>query len=223
MIPSPKRNSPCSGEIQPLSRGGFASQKSGRLSFYCLGPSMNPTFRPGDLLTVAPYGRGGVRRGDVAIFRPPGEGRLIAHRIISAGADGLRTRGDNNDRQDPWTLRPEDIVGRVIGKDRWGKRRGLRGGAAGDIAGRVWRCLNMARLALFRVFRPAYRWANRTGIFRRILPFRLKSRLVAIQRPNGTEWQLTLGRTVIGRRPAGSEKWNIRRPFRPFLDLDRLT
>jgi len=184
---------------------------------------MNPTFRPGDLLTVAPCERGGARRGDVVIFRPPGEGRLIAHRILSASAGRMRTRGDNNDLLDPWTLRPEDIIGRVVGRDRWGRLRRVRGGVGGDFTGRVWRCLNMARLALFRVFRPVYRWANRAGIFRRILPFRLKSRLVAIQRPNGTEWQLALGRFVLGRRPAGSKEWHIRRPFKPFLDLDRLT
>jgi len=209
-------------EILPLRPAKPQIEKNGIQHYYCLGPSMNPSLRAGDLLTVAPYGDRGVRRGDVVIFRPPGEDRLIAHRIISAGNKKLQARGDNNSRTDPWILRPEDILGRVIRVERRGKLRALQGGSSGDLWGRVFRCLTMSRLALFRVFRPAYRWAYRSGIFLRILPFRLKSRVVAIQRPNGVELQLVSGRFVLGRRPAGSKQWLIKRPFKPFLDLNRL-
>jgi hypothetical protein len=30
--------------------------------------------------------------------------------------------------------------------------------------------------------------------------------------------QLVLGRRIIGRRPAGTDAWTIRRPFRIFVD-----
>jgi hypothetical protein len=209
-------------EILPLRPAGHHIEKNSIQHYCCLGPSMNPSLRAGDLLTVAPCGDRGVRRGDVVIFRPPGEDRLIAHRIVLTAGNKLLARGDNNNRADPWILRPEDILGRVVLVERRGRPRALRGGPSGDLRGRVIRCLTMSRLALFRVFRPAYRWADRSGIFKRIVPLRLRPRVVAIQRPNGIELQLAAGRFVLGRRPAGSKQWLIKRPFKPFLDLARL-
>jgi len=209
-------------EVLPFRPVRAQIEKNGIQHYYCLGPSMNPSLKAGDFLTLAPYGDCRLRRGDVVIFRPPGQNRLIAHRIISIGNKKLKARGDNNSRTDPWILRPEDILGRVIRVERRGKLRALPGGPSGDLWGRVFRCLTMSRLALFRVFRPAYRWAYRSGIFLRILPFRLKSRVVAIQRPDGVELQLVAGRFVLGRRPAGSKQWLIKRPFKLFLNLDRL-
>jgi hypothetical protein len=221
--PADKQEDPLGGnEILPLRPTKPNIEKKGIQHYYCLGPSMNPSLRAGDLLTVAPYRNRAVRRGDVVILRPPGEDRLIAHRIILAGGDKLQARGDNNSRADPWILRPEDILGRVVLVERRGRPRALRGGPSGDLRGRVIRCLTMSRLALFRVFRPAYRWADRSGIFKRIVPLRFRPRVVAIQRPYGVELQLAAGRFVLGRRPAGSKQWLIKRPFKPFLDLARL-
>jgi signal peptidase I len=209
-------------EILPLRRAGQPRREKDALFYYCLGPSMSPTLKAGDYLAIFPYGDRPLRRGDVVLFRPPGEERLIAHRLVAVDSTGLKARGDNNDRQDPWPLLPENILGRVVRVERRGRFHTLRGGPAGELYGRVIRCLTMSRLALFRVFRPAYRWAARTGWLKRVLPFRPRTRVVAIRRPNGIELQLVAGRFVLGRRPAGSQQWHIKRPLKPFLDLARL-
>jgi len=209
-------------EILLLRRASQLKREKGALFYYCLGPSMSPTLRAGDYLAIFPYGDQPLRRGDVVLFRPPGEERLIAHRLVAVVSTGLKARGDNNDRQDPWPLLPENILGRVVQVERRGRVHSLRGGSAGELYGRVIRCLTMSRLALFRVFRPAYRWASRTGWLRRVLPWRLRTRVVAIRRPNGIELQLVAGRFVLGHRPAGSQQWQIKRPLKPFLDLARL-
>src|SRR4030065_84403 len=57
----------------------------------------------------------------------------------------------------------------------------LAGGAAGDLYGRAARALAEARRTCFRLFRPAYLWAAEQGIIRRLLPFRLRTRMVAVE------------------------------------------
>jgi hypothetical protein len=209
-------------EILQVRKAGQPRGEKGALFYYCLGPSMSPTLKPGDYLAILPYGERALRRGDVVLFRPPGEERLIAHRLVEVDSMGLKARGDNNDRLDPWTLLPKSILGRVVRVERRGHFHTLRGGPVGELYGRAIRCLTMSRLALFRIFRPAYRWAARTGWLRQVLPFRPRTRVVAIRRPNGIELQLVAGRFVLGRRPAGSKQWYIKRPLAPFLDLSRL-
>jgi signal peptidase I len=53
-----------------------------------------------------------LRVGDVITFKPPPEynvGQLVTHRIVSiekqsSGKPTFRTKGDNNDSADPWTI-----------------------------------------------------------------------------------------------------------------------
>jgi len=75
--------------------------------------SMEPAYRPGDLVVDRPAGRYQV--GDVVTFRPaPNPGRLVTHRIVAVDGTGFRTQGDANATPDPWTVAGSDIVGKVV-------------------------------------------------------------------------------------------------------------
>lgn len=97
--------------------------------FFCAhrGNSMQPTLSERDLLEIEPYGRRPMRRGDVIFFTHPQEDKPAVHRVMRISSEGILTRGDNNNLMDPWVLRAEDVIGRVV-RARQGKE-----------AARVWR------------------------------------------------------------------------------------
>lgn len=71
---------------------------------------MEPDMSRGDIAVVVPSGPGDLIVGDVIVFdAPEGNRGSIIHRVISldsyAGPGvSVRTRGDNNGRDDPWSL-----------------------------------------------------------------------------------------------------------------------
>jgi signal peptidase len=79
------------------------------------GHSMDGTYRTGDLLLTWPQHRYG--RGDVVVYRVPGDGAgaglRVVHRVV--GGDprtGFTTKGDNREYADIWHPTPADIDGR---------------------------------------------------------------------------------------------------------------
>lgn len=83
------------------------------------GRSMLPLIRDGDRVLIT-HSAGGVRRGDVILFRR--EGMLIAHRVLQSCEAGSTfvTKGDNAFDLDP-TLNAREIVGRVRAIEREGR------------------------------------------------------------------------------------------------------
>lgn len=95
-----------------------------RLRFQARGGSMGPFIVDGDVLEVAPLGKGRVRRGDV-LLAEAGDGRWLAHRVIKIGrCDGERwflLKGDACPAPDGW-FDTERLLGRVLIVDRDGWR-----------------------------------------------------------------------------------------------------
>ena len=86
--------------------------------FRASGTSMAPAIRNGEEVVVE---RGGpLRKGDVVLFREPASQRMLAHRIVAIGPDGVLLRGDAAETCEG-PVDPSMIVGRVIGVDRDGK------------------------------------------------------------------------------------------------------
>jgi len=185
------------------------------------GPSMNPTLRPGDLLFVVPYLNNDIVRGDVVAFRHPDQARLVVHRVVShIGVKGVITRGDNNDRNDPWILGPGQIMGRVAFLVRGNRHLPVHGGTRGAILCTRLKVLKALSAAVLPPLRGLYHVLTDFVIPKRALKSILKPRVLVFQRPAGTEIILTLGRSgrVVGRRLPGQGAWRIRRPFSLFID-----
>ncbi|MFC5064466.1 LamG-like jellyroll fold domain-containing protein [Actinomycetospora atypica] len=78
-------------------------------------PSMGTAAPVGTLVLTRPAA--GVGIGDVVTYRPPVANHplTVTHRVVAVAPDGsFRTRGDINGAEDPWTVRPADLVGRAV-------------------------------------------------------------------------------------------------------------
>jgi hypothetical protein len=186
------------------------------------GISMMPLLKPGDWLLVRPYGEHTVARGDVVLFLPPDRHRHVAHRVVSVGPGGIRTRGDRGLKDDPWTVSPNEILGRV--SSSWGKTgsRRIHGGWRGLIQAKAAGHFYAISVRGPRIFSSAYHRAASWGLLRRFFPLDARTRVIRFQRNGGAQWQLLLGKHVIGMRLSKDASWLIRRPFLLFLDVTRI-
>jgi signal peptidase I len=183
---------------------------------------MNPTLKTGDRLNVEPYDKTKIHIGDVVVFMPPGQGYNVVHRIIYADPEEVRTRGDNNGSVDPWTLKPEDIIGRVISIQRLGVDMEVHGGTRGRmIAPALWMWKRI-KLSIFRTLHHPYQWLVKSGVFKKILPRNIKMRILSFQKPHGVEMYLLMGDLIVGKYLPLYRSWRIRRPFRLFIDESSL-
>jgi hypothetical protein len=181
------------------------------------GSSMFPVFQPGDRMKFVPCTAAEVRRGDVIVFRPPGEDRLVVHRVVETGPGGIRTKGDGSDRPDSWTLKGKEIRGRVVSFERNGRTHAVRCGMPGRLEAKALRGAQWLNHCLSDILHPLYRLLSKKGLLARLLPASIAPRIVTFGRPYGLEMQILMGRRVIGRCVAGAG-WVIRRPYRLFVD-----
>ena len=183
-----------------------------------IGSSMNPTLKPGVRLHVRAYQGQKIRRGDVIVFSPPGGDFKIVHRVTSVNSDGIRTRGDNRSHEDDWVLRRENILGRVVAAKGRDRRQRIFGGPLGRLFAVTARVIHAINSPVSYLLRPAYSELAKVSIFTRLLPAQMRPRVVSFEQAAGKELQLLMGRRVIGRWLEGKSGWNIRRPFRLFVD-----
>jgi len=182
------------------------------------GSSMNPTLKPHDILQVVPYIGRKIRGGDVIVFLPPGSNRKVTHRVLFADSHIVRTRGDGNRNVDPWILSHDDVIGYVTCVQRKNKRIRIRAGFMGWFFAIGIRAFHLIGFKISLFLGPTYHWLARSGIFRRWAPFLMEPRVISFRRPSGQELQLLIGHRVIGRCLPGRNHWEIRRPFRLFVD-----
>lgn len=83
-----------------------------------LSGSMEPTFQTGSIIIIKLGDQhSNYQIGDVVTFRL--DGKLITHRIIEVerknGQALYKTKGDNNDGPDHWTISAQKVVGKYTG------------------------------------------------------------------------------------------------------------
>ncbi|MFZ7087803.1 S26 family signal peptidase [Curtobacterium sp. RRHDQ10] len=78
-------------------------------------PSMGTAAPVGSIVVTRPVAIERLRVGDVVSFTPPsGGGATHTHRVVAHPTPAsVRTRGDVNGADDPWTLHQADLVGRA--------------------------------------------------------------------------------------------------------------
>jgi hypothetical protein len=189
---------------------------------FCRGESMRPLFRPGDRIRFVPCRIEELRRGDVIVFVPPGKKERVVHRIVSCGPDGIRTKGDANPYADAWTLWQENIAGHVVFLERKGRLIPVAGGLAGRLFAACICTFRTCDHLASHVLHPCYRGLAESGLIRALLPPSLRPKVITFARDGAAEMQLVLGRRIIGRCAPGEATWEIRRPFRLFVQEDSL-
>lgn len=183
-----------------------------------VGPSMNPTLREPEIMEIMPYDSTPLRVGDVVFFLPPETDHLVVHRIIRVTPAGISTLGDNNTQEDTLLLQPNGIKGKVVAAWRGQKRRKIAGGYQGRLTGRWlhWRHTLDHRLSL--LLHPLYHVLSHWGLIAWILPASFRPRVVVFHAQGRDQFQLLLGKRIIGRYDEQRQLWQIQRPFLLFVD-----
>lgn len=188
-----------------------------------VGPSMNPTLREPEIMEILPYGNRSLRVGDVVIYLPPESDQAVVHRIIRISAAGIATRGDNNNLVDPFLLQPKSIKGQVVAV--WGGRQQWRK-VAGGLPGRLishW--LHLRRVLDYGVsslLHPIYHFICRGKLIARMLPVPFRPRVIVFHSRGSEQFQLLMGKRMIGRYDEQKRQWLIQRPFQLFVDVTAL-
>lgn len=195
-------------------------------TFVYTGPSMNPTLAEPQLLETQDVSGRPLHVGDVVCFRSPRDGITVVHRVVEVGPDGIRTRGDRNPSVDPWVLRPEDILGRVVGTRRGESTGRVPGGWTGLLVAESGRLhLALGRLAR-RALRGPYRGLAASRIparlWSRTAPASARQRIVCFGTGPLAEHRLYLGQRPIGRYDRRQRGWVVDHPYRLIVDGARL-
>lgn len=182
------------------------------------GSSMYPTLREPEMMEILPYGNQPVRAGDVVFFRSPDGGPPVVHRVTRVAPEGLTTLGDNNPAADAARLPPGNIQGRVVAVWRGTKRRPISGGRPGLLRSLCLRgCRRLGRSAL-PALQPLYQCLSRRGWIARVLPPRLRPRIVVFHTRGQDQHLLLLGKRLIGRYDENRRQWQIKRPFHLLVE-----
>jgi signal peptidase len=75
--------------------------------------SMEPAIPVGGIVVIKPVEPGTLKTGDIICFKFS-EDTSITHRIINITNGEFETKGDANENPDQWTVKKENIIGKVI-------------------------------------------------------------------------------------------------------------
>ena len=188
----------------------------------CNGPSMNPTLKPGDGLEMYTYrDRAEICVGDVIVYPRPFGTVDVVHRIIEKRDDGVITRGDNNNKIDPYTVRFDDIIGKVIAAKRRNRRIPIKGGKTGFC---IHKLMLLRKYSMQYGLPPLVAVSNiiaASGIFNVLHPV-FNLRVVRINGEHRRQSILVSGNRAIGRLLEESGEWQIRFPYKFFINKRRL-
>jgi len=179
------------------------------------GVSMNPLLRRGDTLLVVPYDSQKIHPGDLVVFSDPNRGQVV-HRVVAFNSDGVITKGDNNPIVDDRILAPQEIWGRVTAIQRQGRILPV----SRDVPAALYilKSRQLFDRSIFGLLQPIYQRLAQSGLFQSRLVAWMNPRLFYFARQEGPEWQLWLGKLLIGRKMPLQPQWFIRRPFHLFVD-----
>jgi len=180
------------------------------------GRSMHPLMRDGDVVSVVPYQGEEIREGDVVAVPHPGKPGKVIHRVVAVKPWGIFTKGDNNSALDDWILKPGDILGQVVAIHRQGRTLPVPRQAPVPLY--ILKVRRWFDRKLSSLFSPLYHRVAQSGWLRGLLGAWISPRLIYISHTEGIEWQLWLGKLLIGRKQPQAPYWTIRRPFRLLVD-----
>jgi SynChlorMet cassette protein ScmC len=182
------------------------------------GSSMNPTLREPEIMEIMPYDNRPFRVGDVAFFLPPEADQPVVHRVVRVTPAGISTLGDNNTQEDTLLLQPKSIKGQVVAAWRGQKRRKIAGGLQGRLTSRWLRWRRGLNRGVSPLLHPLYQALSHWGLIAWLVPAPFRPRVVVFRAQGRDQFQLLLGRRIIGRYDDHRRQWHIQRPFQLFVD-----
>ena len=96
--------------ISPRFSAGY-----GLSSYVIISGSMEPSLHRGSISLVRKVDSGFLNLGDIIAFRSPEDSKdIIIHRIIAVDGNMIKTKGDNNNTEDKWTLNEQSVLGKIV-------------------------------------------------------------------------------------------------------------
>ena len=75
--------------------------------------SMEPTIPVGSVVVIKPVDPETLKIGDIICFKLS-EPSSVTHRIFNITDEGFTTKGDANEDPDQWTVKKENVIGKVV-------------------------------------------------------------------------------------------------------------
>lgn len=190
----------------------------------CIGPSMYPTLKSGDGIQVEEYANfSDIKIGDVIICPHPNQSVNVVHRVIEIHRLGVVTRGDNNNKIDPYLIDFKDIKGKVVAAKRANKTIKITGGLMGYLIHKIMvlRCY-FFHSAFIKLLCYLSRKLEKSGILNFIHPI-FKTEIVYVKRYNVNEIILLANKKVAGKYRSDTSTWKIEFPYKYFINKNKLT
>ena len=190
------------------------------------GRSMNPTLMEPELMEVVSIGFNSIRIGDVILYHHPYDAQKnVVHRVVDIQVRALKTRGDNNTRNDPYVVTADHVIGMVVASWRKDVRRVVRGGWMGRASATLWLFRALAikiasQLFLSRAYRLLSSWMSPMAIY--LLPTTFQPRVIHYPEQSQWRYQIFIANRRIGRFDVTTGQWEIRRPYRLIVDVEKL-
>lgn len=186
---------------------------------------MEPTLRGIDFLEIEPYRDRPVQIGDIIAFFRPEVNTYVVHRVIQSTSSGVRTKGDNCLRPDSWRIPFQDVEGRAVAGWRGKRRIPLHPGKKGLYMASLCRLRETLLRVGFSSVEKFYDLICRLGIIARIsallLPRKIAPRVILFRTTGYAGYGqafILMGGRQVGRYDAHQEGWQIRKPYRLFVN-----
>jgi len=215
-------------KIKMFEKPGYAVRQfsalddQGEVYYIYRGLSMNPTFYEPELLTIEPYNGKEPTKGDIICYPVDHKDELTVHRIITVQGSEIKTRGDNNDFADNYTVNRDAVIGRVVASRRGKETRTIYSGFAG-ILDMYWRrSYRKINHYISKLLYTSYHYLAASGIFRKLKPRNMIFKVAVFQRYSMQYVKLILNGRTVGNYNFRDLKWKINRPYRLFVDEKNL-
>ncbi|MCR8850546.1 signal peptidase I [Rossellomorea sp. SC111] len=74
--------------------------------------SMEPKISAGDMVFVKEKDAMSVKEKEIITFRTADQ-KVVTHRVVDVTPEGFLTKGDNNNVEDSWKVKPDSLIGEV--------------------------------------------------------------------------------------------------------------
>ena len=189
------------------------------LGFVYQGLSMQPTFRPGQLLYIRPEVRD-FTPGDIIVFFDPDRPGYVVHRIRAISILGLTTQGDNNLHRDPVPVLPDQVIGRVEQVEHQNQLHHVIGGKKGLVLAQSGLRLRWVLRLISPILGRPYRWLRRSGWVKQVWQPHMVQ--VYLQNDQGIVIKYIYRGHTIARWWPHNERFECRKPYDLILRREDL-
>ncbi len=188
----------------------------------CSGPSMFPTLKSGDGLIISKYTNNTeIKIGDIIVYPHPHKSIDVVHRIITIKYNGAITRGDNNNKIDPYIVNFKDITGKVTGYKRGSLEKKMLNGYLGYLRHKYLIAQKTVKPICKKIPKKYYALLCKIKLLNSLHPlFNLK--VLIVTRNGEKQYYLMYKNKTIGKKNANNKKWSIIFPYGLFIDTEKL-